>query len=163
MDLTIAAYRRKPRSKVLPVLMIVFAISWGLVVTLIVLQDRMIDAQRDLIHQLFKTQHHTMISNARNSRPADKSAAKAGHSRDQVPAASDSAPSISSQVPSDLQPSAQVPLSENASSQTPSSQAKSQAGSKSGRNSRKAAKPAPAQPPVEVTDPSDLRRVLNSI
>lgn len=158
---------RKPRRSTLPFLMVLFAISWGLVVTLIVLQDRMIDAQRDLIHGLFKTQRSIQVraQNTPNTRLPEKAPAKTpSHARNPAPATPDSSSVSSPQVSLDQsQPSAQVPLSQNASSETPSSQAKPQASSKSGRNSRKAAKPAPVPPPVEITDPSDRRRVLNSI
>ena len=158
---------RKPRRSALLLLMVLFAISWGLVVTLIVLQDRMIDAQRDLIHRLFKAQRRVLVlaQNTHNTRLPEKAPAKTpGHARDSAPATPDSSSAPSPQVSLDQsQPSAQVPLSQNASSDSPSSQAKPQASSKPGRNSRKAVKPAPAPPPAEVTDPSDLRRVLNSI
>jgi len=162
-----AASGRKPSRSTLPLLMVLFAISWGLVVTLIVLQDRMIDAQRDLIHGLFKAQHRVKVlaQKTRNPRLPEKVPARTpGEARNSASATSDSSPVSAPQISSDpSQPSTQVPLSQNASSETPSSQAKPQASSKSGRNSRKAVKPAPAPPPAEVTDPSDQRRVLNSI
>lgn len=147
--------------------MVSFAIFWGLITTLIVLQDRMIDAQRDLIHGLFQVQRRTLVlaQDTSTVRRPEKAAAKTpGHARNSASTARDSSSLSSPQVSLDQsQPSTQVPLSQNASSETPSSQAKPQASSKSGRNSRKAAKAAPALPPVEVTDPSDQRRVLNSI
>ena len=150
----------------LPALMILFAISWGLLTTLVVLQDRMIDAQRDLIHLIFKNVAHRAVTRtvAQTShvRTGEKAPASgAAHARRQATVSTDSASSIP--VPSAQTPSTQVPLSQNASSQTPSSQEKPQAGTKSNRNSRKAAKPLPAQPPAEITDPSDMRRVLISI
>ena len=158
---------RKSRTGALTLLMLFFAIFSGLVVTLILLQDRMIDAQRDLIHGLFQVQHRSLVlaQNTRNTRLPEKAAAKtSGHARNSAPATADSASISSPQVSLDpSQPSTQVPLSQNASSETPSSQAKPQASSKSGRNSRKAAKPSPAPPPAAITDPTDQRRVLNSI
>jgi hypothetical protein len=161
-----AASGRKPGRSVLPLLMVLFAISWVLVVTLIILQDRMIDAQRDLIHGLFRAHGRPLVrGKSHNPRLPEKAPAKTpGYARNSAPPTPVS-PSVSSaQVSSDQsQPSTQVPLSQNASSETPSSQAKPQASSKSGRNSRKAAKPTPAPPPAEVIDPSDQRRVLNSI
>src|SRR5436309_11213971 len=51
------AGRGKSRS-LLPVFTVVFVIAWGMLTVLIVLQDRMIDAQRDLIHVLFKDNVH---------------------------------------------------------------------------------------------------------
>lgn len=158
---------RKSRTSALTLLMFFFAIFSGLVVTLILLQDRMIDAQRDLIHGLFQVQHRTLVraQNTRNPRLPEKAPAKiSGLTGNSAPATSDSSSVSSPQISLDQsQPSTQVPLSHNASSETPSSQAKPQASSKSGRNSRKAAKPSPAPPPAAVTDPSDQRRVLNSI
>jgi len=158
---------RKFSKSVLTLLMLFFAIFSGLVVTLILLQDRMIDAQRDLIHGLFQVQHRTLVlaQNTHSTRLPEKAPAKIpGHARNSAPRTPDSSSVSSPQVSLDpSQPSTQVPLSQNASSETPSSQAKPQASSKSGRNSRKAAKPAPAPPPAAITDPSDQRRVLNSI
>ena len=171
MDQTIGGTSgRKPRTTLLALFIVLFAAFSGLVVMLIVLQDRMIDAQRDLIHGLFQVQHRTLVlaQKTRNARLAEKAPAKAsGHARNSAPGTPgtpDSSSVSSPQVSLDgSQPSTQVPLSQNASSETPSSQAKPQASSKSGRNSRKAAKPAPVPPPAEITDPSDRRRVLNSI
>ena len=168
MDQTIGvASGRKPRTTLLALFSVLFAILSGLVVMLIVLQDRMIDAQRDLIHGLFQVQHRTLVlaQKTRSTRLAEKAPAKtSGHERNSASGTPDSSSVSSPQVSLDgSQPSTQVPLSQNASSETPSSQAKPQASSKSGRNSRKAAKPAPVPPPAEITDPSDRRRVLNSI
>lgn len=78
----------------LTLFVVLFAIFGGLVLTLIVLQDRMIDAQRDLIHGLFQVQRRTLVlaQKAHNTHPPGKAAARAsGHVRNAAPATPDSA------------------------------------------------------------------------
>jgi hypothetical protein len=43
----------KPKHSMLPVLVVLFSISYGLLATLVVEQNRTITAQRSLIHQIF--------------------------------------------------------------------------------------------------------------
>jgi hypothetical protein len=152
-----------------PVLMVVFVIAWGMLTVLIVLQDRMIDAQRDLIHVLFKDTirqaalkpvlPQTGKAAAQNKKGSKHSnQGVAGNDRDEQSATAQSVPGKSA-----AGALSQVPLSEDASSsQAPSSQVKPKSADKSGRSSRKMRSPF-SRPPAEITDPSDKRRVSISI
>ena len=139
----------------LPLLVFLFVISYGLLTTLVVFQDRTIDAQTDLIHLLFKESRRLNVIAAaqKNQVLAGKQPGSQGSTHTQNP---------SSQVPKTQTPSSQVPTSQNAA-QIPSSQEKQQASAKSGRNQHKAGKRTPFRPPAEVSDPSDMRRTLFSI
>ena len=143
----------------LPLLVVLFLISYVLLTTLVVLQDRTIDSQRSLIHLLFKDNLHMVATKMGLRR---NPAAQAN----QVQTASSQAPST--QAPSTQAPSKQVPASAQAQStqaqttQVPVIQAKPEANRKASQK-RKAQKALPQRPPVEVTDPSDTRRVSFSI
>jgi hypothetical protein len=136
--------------------MIAFAIGWGLLTILVVMQDHAIDTQRELIQLLMGDLHtalRTTVSHSTTSPLMVK--------QDQLPSAqiqTMSAPSV--QVP--LHPSTQVQPNVKGSSRAPSSQGK-MAVAKPGRSSRLAAKPLPVAPPAQFTDPSDMRRVTFSI
>jgi hypothetical protein len=171
MNQTVAgADGSRPRKTLLPLLSVVFVIAWGLVTMLIVLQDRMIDAQRDLIHVLFKdnVREVAMKSAVRQNGKTTtqtKPGSKRSNSHNVVQPEEDqnSAAQVPSvKIPSAQVPLSQVPLSEEASSRPPSSQVKPKSGDKSGRNSRKMRSPF-SRPPAEITDPSDRRRVSISI
>ncbi len=171
MNRTVAtAEGRGPRRTFLPLLSVLFVIAWGLLTVLIVLQDRMIDAQRELIQVLFKdnvaevamksavrqngkTTAQTKPGSKRSDSPSRIQQQEDQNSVAQVPSAN---------IPSTQAPLSQVPLSEDASSRPPSSQVKPKSGDKSGRNSRKMRSPF-LRPPAEITDPSDQRRVSISI
>jgi hypothetical protein len=162
---------RRFRKTLLPLLSVLFVIALGLLALLIVLQDRMIDAQRDLIHVLLKDNMRevAMKSAARQNGKATaqtKPGSKRSTSHNAVQQDEEDQNSIaqvpSANIPSAQVPLSQVPLSEDASSRPPSSQVKPKSGDKSGRNSRKMRSPF-SRPPAEITDPSDQRRVLISI
>ncbi len=55
----IPAVAHKPRQTMLPLLVVLFLISYVLLTTLVVLQNRTIDRRRTLIHVLFKDNLHT--------------------------------------------------------------------------------------------------------
>jgi len=158
----------KGARSLLPVFTVVFVIAWGMLTVLIVLQDRMIDAQRDLIHVMFKddARQAELRSVARkNEKPTTQ---KRGSKRSSVQTAdeqdADGQSAVAQSLPgkSAQAPLARVPLSEDALSQAPSSQVKPKSGDKSGRGSRKMRSPF-SRPPAEITDPSDKRRVSVSI
>jgi hypothetical protein len=144
----------------LPLLVALFMISYILLTTLVVFQGRTIDSQRGLIHLLFKDNLHlTAMKAGAHRNPAARSSQNPVSVVKQAP---------SSQIPSKQTPSAQIPSNQVSAMQAPSVQvpviqATPQASAKSGRNSRKAQKAAPALPPAEITDPSDMRRVSISI
>jgi hypothetical protein len=166
------AVAAKPRHTMLPLLVVLFLISYVLLTTLVVLQDRTIDSQRSLIHLLFSDNLHLIATKVGlhrnqaihpNQNPAQGSLPRPASSSQiasaQIP--SSQAPSI--QAPSNQVPSDQVQAAQTPSTQVPVIQAKPEASTKAGQKSRKAQKAPPARPPVEVTDPSDMRRVSISI
>ena len=149
------AVGRKPKRLMLPLLIFVFVTSYGLLTMLVVLQDRTIDAQSDLIHLLFKEGRRLNVIAAaqKNQISIAKQRGSQSNSRTQLP---------SSQVPKIQAPSSQVPMTQSAT-QIPSSQEKRQATAKAGKNQHRTARRNPFRPPAEMTDPSDMRRTLFSI
>lgn len=144
------------KSNWLPLLVFLFVVSYGLLAMLVILQDRTIDAQADLIHLLFKAGRLNFASAQRVQPPAKQHAA-ASSTHPQVPSSQRSVDPRASAAPS-----AEVPPNQNAA-QVPSSQKKSQSSSKADRSQRNAGKRSPFRPPAEMTDPSDMRRTLFSI
>jgi len=162
---------RRSRKTLLALLSVLFLIAWAMVTVLIVLQDRMIDAQGDLIHVLFKDNVRQVAmksASGQNGKNAAQNQAGAkrhgGHTATQQDQGDQNsvAQVPSENIPSTQAPLSQVPLSQDAVSQPPSSQVKPKSGDKSGRNSKKMRSPF-SRPPAEITDPSDQRRVLISI
>jgi len=155
----------KPRHTMLPLLVVLFLISYVLLTMLVVLQDRTIDSQRSLIHSLFSDNLHLIATRVGLHRN------QAAHSNQnpaegKVPKQASSSQTPSTQIPStqaNQAPSNQVSAAQTPSTQVPVIQAKPDTSAKSGQKSRKAQKAAPMRPPVEVTDPSDMRRVSISI
>jgi hypothetical protein len=131
-------------------LMIAFAVAWGLLTILIVLQDHAIDAQRDLIQLLMQDLHTALVTSVSHGNPAPVVVRSVQLPDNQVQ--TKSAPSA--QVHSKAQPKAKE------SSRVPSSQGKD---ASPGRSSRQAKEKVPVRPPAEYTDPSDMRRVRFSI
>jgi hypothetical protein len=150
----------------LPLLVVLFLISYVLLTSLLVLQDRTIDSQRSLIHLLFKDNLRLLATKAGLHR--NKSTPNQNTAPRSVLSLNPSTQVQSGQTPSTQIPSPQIPATQTAATQTPSAQvpvteAKPEASAKSGRHSRKLQKSLPARPPVEMTDPSDMRRVSISI
>ncbi len=153
MNLAVSAVAaRKPRRSKLPLLAILFVISYGLLTTLVVQQGRTINSQRSLIHLLFKDRIHLSAMKDRMHRNQGSTQAQAQTPLSQVP---------SSQIPLPQTPSSQIPFVETPSTQARSNQIDPKASAKASRKFRKAA-PRPITPP-EITDPSDMRRVSFSI
>src|SRR4051794_29794551 len=145
-----AVTKRKRKLTALPLLVVLFVISYFLLTKLVIEQDKTIDSQRSMIHMLFKDntylsrlhKHAGMLS--KKSKSQDDSQLQG-----QNPA---------SQSASNQESSSHIPLA-----QVPSSKVGPQANAKSGRRTRKAEKAIPASPPPEPTDPSDQRRISFSI
>jgi hypothetical protein len=134
----------------LPLLTVLFLISYGLMTMLIVEQGRTIDSQRTLILELFgdSKELSTMKMKAGVERAQ---AAKAQSALTQAPSShSSSSHNPSSQNPSTLTPSTQAPAKQAPSSQTPR------------RSQRQAAKPfqMPSRP---ASDLADSKRALITI
>ena len=140
-------------------LMLSFAIAWGLLSVLVVLQDHAIDAQRELIHLLLQDLHQNLARTAQLQQAV-------GHFNSVVtpiPAATPDRSHSHAQVPAAKTPSPTVQQHSSKSLASPSSQVKAPPSSKPDRTSRKALKALPVRPPAEMTDPLDKRRVSISI
>jgi hypothetical protein len=131
----------KPGRSLLPVLTILFLVSYGLLTMLVVEQGRTIDSQRSLIHMLFSDS--VQLSGIKGKAIQKQNAEAQAHAQTQKksPAAQP--------APSD--PRAQSPLL-----QGPRAGAKNQSTSKVGR-------PFPQRPPKSTSEPVDERRALISI
>lgn len=157
MNSTVSVVARQQRKNIwLPLLVLLFVLCWGSLTMLVVLQDRMIDAQADVIHAMFKQNNLKATLAAQKTRTTivrghGAQGRAPNQSSPQVPAAKNAAPS------------AQVP-SETSAASIPSSQKKLQGRAKPGKNQQNAGKRSPfSRPPAELTDPSDTRRTLFSI
>jgi len=140
----------------LPLLAALFLISYALLTTLVVLQDRTIDSQRSLIHSLFSDNLHLVATKLGSHRSQ-----ATGSNQNPSQAGATKQPPVS-HLPSTQTPSNQLSAMQNPSTQVPVIQAKPETGAKPSRNTRKAQK-VPVRPPAEMTDPSDMRRVSISI
>ena len=148
-----AATKRKRKLTALPVLVVLFVISYLLLTKLVIEQDKTIDSQSSMIHMLFKD--NTYLSRLHKHAGAlKKPKSQDSQLQTQNPASQNPA----SESASNQESSSQIPLA-----QVPSNKVGSQANAKIGRRTRKAEKAIPASPPPEPTDPSDQRRVSFSI
>jgi hypothetical protein len=151
MDVTaIAPGKRKRKLTALPLLIVLFVVSYCLLSRLVVEQDKTIDSQRDLIHLLF--QDNVSLSKLhKHSATLPKKPLARGNIEIEFPGAATATSSKS--TPSNQVQSAQVPPI-NVEPQT-----KTRPDPKAGRAKRT----LPVKPPVQLTDPSDMRRVTHSI
>lgn len=129
------------RRSLLPVLTILFLVSYGLLTMLVVEQGRTIDSQRNLIHLLFSdsVQLSGMKGKAIQKLQNDAQARTQAQKK-LVPA----------------QPTPSDPQVKPPSAQQPQAGAKNQSTSKDRR-------PFPQKPPKDTSDPADDRRTLISI
>ena len=168
-----AGMSRRKRS-LLPLLIILFLISYGMLTKLVIDQDRTIDSQRTLIHLLFKDNLHLSALNKAEGRSQTK--ASQGTSSNGLQTPSSKSPTMQTplnrvpsnnvsrnQVPSVKGPSTQALSEKDPLIQVPSGKTTAQNSAKTERKSGKAQKPAPNRPPAELTDPSDMRRVWIAI
>ena len=145
----------------LPLLTVLFLISYGLMTMLIVEQGATIASQRTLIRELFHDSAE--LSAMRRNAQQEKNVSEA-QNHSQTPSAKTQSPVTqtpstqipSTQVPSTQAPSKQVvPSSQAPTSQTPSSQAVQQR-----RVQKQAQKPQFQMPSRPASDLQDDRRVL---
>ena len=127
----------KPGRSLLPVLIILFLVSYGLLTMLVVEQGRTIDSQRGLIQMLFSDS--VELTGMKGKQQAEA----------QARAQSQMKPPATKAAPRD--PQVQSP-----SSNPPQAGAKNQSTSKHGR-------PLPQKPPKATADQGDERRMLISI
>jgi hypothetical protein len=131
---------RKPGRTLLPVLTVLFLVSYGLLTMLVVEQGRTIDSQRSLIRMLFddSIELNGLKGKANQKQQADRAQAQA-------------------QAQSKMKtPPAQTPQMQAPPSPSPRAGAKSQSTSKF-------AKPFPQKPPKDSADQGDERRMLIKI
>ena len=128
----------------MPILTVLFCISYGLMTMLIVEQGQTIESQRALIQELFRDS--TELSATKVKALKEKRAAEARAGRTQTP---------STQIPS-----TQAPSTQDHSNQAPSSQAAPQ---NSRQNPSQKAKPQFQMPSRPAADLSDARRALITI
>ena len=154
-----AATRRKRKLTALPLLVVLFVISYFLLTKLVIEQDKTIDSQRSLIHMLFKDNVYLSMLH-KHAGVSSKKARGGSQLQAGNPASQNQSSPMSSLAPV---PSTRVPASEVPSAQVPASKVGPTANSKNDRKTRKAEKSRRETPPVELTDPSDMRRVSFSI
>jgi hypothetical protein len=140
----------KPKRKhtMLPILIVLFLVSYGLMSLLTVEQDRTISAQRALIRSLLgdSSELTSLKGKLMQKQYADAQAqAKAG-SRSQA------------QNPSTQIPSAQDPLT-----QVPMTQDKPGSNAQSSHNAGKLKRQMPPKPPLGISDIVDGRRIVKTI
>ena len=114
----------------LPILTVLFLISYGLMAMLVVEQGRTIDSQRFLIKDLFRDS--TELTGLK----------------------------ISSLQKQRAQAQAQAEANAHSQAQAPSSQVTPRDNAKSNRNPGKLRRPAPLRPPRNTSDVADERRAL---
>jgi hypothetical protein len=85
-----AAILPKPKHTMLPVLIVLFLVSYGLLALLVVEQGRTIDVQRNLIHQLFGDS--SQLTKMKGEAFQKKRAEEQAHASQQAQAAPQSAP-----------------------------------------------------------------------
>jgi hypothetical protein len=146
----------KKKYSLLPVLTVLFVISYSLMTMLIVEQGSVIQSQGSVIKTLLRDSVELWGNKGKSN--ADKQIAKArGQS-------SELAPSTQAHVPAGT-PSSQIPSTQVPSNQIPSNQTPSTQGIQQHTPSRtgKVAKPGTQAPPVPAEDLVDHRRALVTI
>ncbi len=150
----------------LPVLVVLFLISYGLMTMLIIEQGRTIESQRALIHELYhdsaelaavksRTLQENAVVDSQNALTAQAPSSTIQSRQAQTPSTQ------AQQVPSSHAPSTQIPSAQVQSSKTPSTQV-----APSGRVKNRGAKmpepqfQAPSRPSADL---ADERRALRTI
>ena len=150
MDVTaIASPKRRRKLSALPLLIVLFVISYCLLTKLVIEQDKTIDSQRSLIHLLFRD-NISLSTQHKHAAKLPKSPLGQGKIEVQFP---DDAPSTSAQ---------ETPSKQVQSAQVPALNVQPQTKNKPDRKEGRTHKFLPEKPPVQLTDPSDMRRVLFS-
>lgn len=159
---------QRKKHNMLPVLVVLFLISYGLMTMLIIEQGRTIESQRALIHELYHDSEE--LAAVRSRTLQDSAVVDTQHAlAAQVPSShnqsrqvqSKQPPSTQAQVPDTRTPSTQIPSARVQSSKTPSSQVAPR-----GRVKNRGAKmpepqfQAPSRPSADL---ADERRALRTI
>ena len=138
----------KKKTSLLPLLTVVFLISYGLMTLLIIEQNTAIQAQKNLIQVLLGDSKELWAIKGKGL--TDQSARDRAHRN--ARALPNRAPSTQGQAPSVRAPSTQAPSTQVPLNQAPHQHSRSRAG--------KGARPNPQVPPVPASDLTDQRRVL---
>jgi hypothetical protein len=147
----------KKKNSLLPLLVVVFVISYGLMTMLIVEQGATIQSQGNLIKVLIPDSRDLWAQRAKAINNNSMAAAQApDKGQDKVQAPSAQVPALS--APSRQAPSAQVPAV-----QAPSTPSKPVPQHRSENQAAKTLKPQVEAPPTPASDLLDQRRSLNSI
>ncbi|MGC2173786.1 MAG: hypothetical protein WA623_20550 [Candidatus Sulfotelmatobacter sp.] len=136
----------KKKRSLLPLLTVLFVISYGLMTVLIVEQGSVIQSQRNLIKILLPDSRE--LWTLKGKAIIDQQISRSQAQRD-------------AQAPSTKTPSSQIPSTQVPSTQTPSTQAAPQPHSQG--QAVKGAKPRTQVPPVPASDLLDQRRALITI
>ncbi len=141
----------KPKSKhsLLPTLIVLFVVSYGLMCLLAVEQDRTIAAQRSLITSLLGDS--TELSHL-----------KVKIFQDQHPQ-QNAGTGSQTQEPSTQAPAAQAPMTQTPMTQAPMTQDTPTGSSQHSHVAGKVRKSLPAKPPLGIADIVDGRRIANTI
>jgi len=123
----------KPKQSLLPILIVLFLISYGLMAMLVVEQGRTIDSQSFLIRALFRDS--TELTGMKSSAIQKQRA----------------------------QAQAQAAANANSQAKAPAAQATPRDSAKNSRHPGKLRRPAPLRPPRNTSDVADERRALFSI
>ena len=129
------------KHSLLPILIVLFLVSYGLMALLAVEQDRTIASQRSLITSLFSDS--TELSSLKG-KIVSKQTAKA-------------------QAEARARSQAQTPSTQNPLNQAPSTQDTPGGNTQSSHNGGKLRKPVPQKPPLGIADIVDGRRIVKTI
>jgi hypothetical protein len=154
----------KKKRSLLPLLTVVFLLSYGLMTMLIVEQGSVIQSQRNLIKILMRDS--TELWGMKGKAVVDQQTARMqAQNPAQVPSGqTPSTQTPSSQAPSTKAPSTQTPSTQTPSTQTPSTQTPSTQATPQHRSpSRAVRKPQTQLPPIPASDLGDQRRALRTI
>jgi len=162
----IPAVPAKPKKhNMLPVLIVLFLISYGLMTMLIVEQGRTIESQRALIHELYHDSAE--LAAVRGRTLQENAVVDTQHTLTaQLPSTQAQAPSTQAQVPATHAPSTQIPSAQTPSTQVQSSKTPSAQVAPHSRVKDRAAKmpepqfQAPSRPSADL---ADERRALRTI
>ena len=141
----------------LPLLTVLFLVSYGLMTMLIVEQGRTIESQRALIHELFRDSNELSVV---KQQMAAQDTAQAASAKTQAPLTQNP----STQYPSTQAPLTQAPATQYPSNQAPTNQApSSQAGPQQQRTQTQSGKQKPdfkmpSKPAADLVD--DVRTLI---
>jgi hypothetical protein len=143
----------------LPLLTILFLISYGLMTMLIVEQGRTIESQRALIRELFRdSKELSAVKMKAAQETAESNAAKSQIPAAQQPSTQSSAQYPSTQAPSTQYPSTQYPSAQAPTKPAPSSQAGPQHRAQNQSANQKPDFRMPSKPALELVD--DVRVLI---